>query len=125
MVSSERTKLMSAQTTQSEYLVICRGSCDENLSADDIQNITDQFYAWYGRLITEGKIKAGHRLRDEGKIVAARKTITDGPFAESKEEIGGYWFILANSLEEAAQIATGNPCLDYGITIEVRPLFRS
>jgi YCII-related domain-containing protein len=84
------------------------GSWDENPSADDIHNITDQFYAWYGRLITEGKIKADHRLRD-------------GPFAESKEEIGGYWFILANSLEEAAQIAT----VDYGIITEVRSRFRS
>jgi hypothetical protein len=116
---------MSAQPNQSEYLVISRGRWNEDLSADTIQNITDQFYAWYGRLITEGKIKAGHRLRDEGKIVAAKNTITDGPYAESKEEIGGYWFILANSLEEAAQIAAGNPCLDYGILTEVRPLFRS
>jgi hypothetical protein len=114
---------MSTQTTQSEYLVISRGSWDKSLSADDIQILTDQFYAWYGRLITEGKIKAGHRLRDEGKIVAGKTTITDGPFAESKEVIGGFWFILANSLEEAAEIATGNPSLDHGIITEVRPLF--
>jgi hypothetical protein len=114
---------MSKQTTESEYLVISRGSWDKNLSANDIQNITGQFYAWYERLISEGKIIAGHRLRDEGKIVAANKTVTDGPFAESKEVVGGFWFIRANSLKEAAEIATGNPCLDYGIITEVRPIF--
>jgi hypothetical protein len=48
--------------------------------------------------------------------------ITDGPFGESKEVIGGYWFILANSLDEAAQIAKGNPCLHCGLLLEIRPI---
>jgi hypothetical protein len=46
----------------------------------------------------------------------------DGPFAESKEAIAGYWFIRAASLGEAVEIAKGNPCLDYGVTVEVRPI---
>jgi hypothetical protein len=113
---------MSNQTTESDYLVISRGSFDKSLTADDIQKVADQFYAWYERLISEGIIKAGHRLRDDCKIASANKTVTDGPFAESKEVIGGYWFIVANSLEEAAEIATGNPCLEYGVITEVRPI---
>jgi hypothetical protein len=63
-----------------------------------------------------------HRLAQEGKIVVGRNTVTDGPFAESKEAIGGYWFIRADSLEEAVEIAKSNPCLDYGATVEVRPI---
>ncbi|HVE17016.1 MAG TPA: YciI family protein, partial [Chthoniobacterales bacterium] len=47
---------------------------------------------------------------------------TDGPFGESKEVVGGYWFILASSLQEAAEIAQGNPCLEYGLFYEIRPL---
>jgi len=47
---------------------------------------------------------------------------TDGPFGESKEVIGGYWFIVAKDLDEAAEIAKGNPCLDYGLFLEIRPI---
>ena len=50
--------------------------------------------------------------------------MTDGPFAETKEVIGGYWFILANSLEEAADLAAENPCVDCGLTYEIRPIER-
>jgi hypothetical protein len=81
-----------------------------------------QFTAWFERLSNEGKIENGHRLAQEGKIVVGRNIVTDGPFAESKEAIGGYWFIRADSLEEAVEIARGNPCLDYGATVEVRPI---
>jgi len=48
--------------------------------------------------------------------------VTDGPFGETKEVIGGYWFILAGSLEEAAKIAAGNPCLAAGLFYEIRPI---
>jgi YCII-related domain-containing protein len=48
--------------------------------------------------------------------------VTDGPFGESKEAIAGYWFILAQSLDEAVQIAKGNPCLDCGHLLEIRPI---
>jgi len=81
-----------------------------------------EFTAWFERLSNEGKIKSGHRLAQEGKIVVGRNTVTDGPFAESKEAIGGYWFIRADNLEQAVEIAKGNPCLDYGATVEVRPI---
>jgi hypothetical protein len=105
-----------------QYLVISRGQWDETLSRDDIQSATEKFYVWYDRLIDEGKIKPGQRLTSEGKTVARKNVIIDGPFGESKEAIGGYWFILAQSLDEAVQIAEGNPCLDYGLSLEIRPI---
>ena len=67
-------------------------------------------------------MKPGRRLTSEGKAVGRKDVITDGPFGESKEVIGGYWFILAHSLDEAAQIAKGNPCLDCGLLLEIRPI---
>ena len=66
-------------------------------------------------------MKTGQRLAVEGKTVA-RNGATDGPFGEAKEVIGGYWFIVAGSLEEAAKIAKGNPCLDCGLFYEIRPI---
>src|SRR5258708_29081281 len=99
--------MMSEQPATAEYLVICRGQWDETLSRDEIQNAIDQFYIWYDRLINEGKMKRGQRLTYEGKTVGRHNVVTDSPFSESKEAIAGYWFILAQSLDEAVQIAQG------------------
>jgi len=82
--------------------------------------MSDEFAAWYEKLSNEGKIKRGYQLAQNGKIIAGKNVITDGPFPESKEAIGGYWFIIADSLEEAAEIAKDNPCLEYGATVEIR-----
>jgi hypothetical protein len=67
-------------------------------------------------------MKRGQRLTYEGRTIARQNVITDGPFGESKEAIGGYWFILARDLDEAAQIAKDNPCLDSGLFFEIRPI---
>ena len=67
-------------------------------------------------------MRRGQRLTDQGKLIVRQNVITDGPFGETKEVIGGYWFILADNLEEAAQIAKGNPCLDCGLFFEIRPI---
>jgi hypothetical protein len=113
---------MSEQPSPAEFLVISRGQWDSTLSRKEIQNAIDQFYSWYDRLLDEGKMKRGQRLSYEGKTVARQNAITDGPFGESKEVIGGYWFILARSLDEAVQIAKGNPCLECGLFLEIRPI---
>ena len=105
-----------------EYLVISRGQWDETLSRNEIQNAIDQFYAWYDRLVNEGKVKPGQRLKYKGRTVRGLNSITDGPFGESKEAIGGYWVIFADNLDEAAKIAAGNPCLNCGLFLEVRPI---
>ena len=113
---------MSEQSSAGEYLVVSRGQWDSSLSRDDIEKAIDDFYTWYDRLAVEGKIRRGQRLTYEGRTVLGSNVITDGPFGESKEVIGGDWFILAGDLDEAAQIAKGNPCLNYGIFMELRPI---
>lgn len=67
-------------------------------------------------------MKPGQRLASEGKTVSRDPVVTDGPFGETKEVIGGYWFILANSLDEAAILAAENPCMKCGLYYEVRPI---
>ncbi len=114
--------IMSAKASPSEYLVICRGQWDKNASRDQIGKAIDQFYVWLDRLVADGKMKPGQRLTYEGRTVGRRNVITDGPFGESKEVIGGYWFVVANNLDEAAQIAAGNPCAEYGLFMEIRPV---
>lgn len=113
---------MSIPTNRSDYLVISRGQWHPEFSPAEIQSAIDQFYVWLDRLVREGKMKTGQRLAVEGKTVTRNHGITDGPFGESKEVIGGYWFIVAGSLDEAAEIAQGNPCLAYGLFYEIRPI---
>jgi hypothetical protein len=113
---------MSEPPPSAEYLVISRGQWNESLSRHEIETVIDQFYQWLDRMIDEGKMRRGQRLTYEGKTIAPKNVITDGPFGESKEVIGGFWFILASSLEEAAQLAGGNPCLDCGLLLEIRPI---
>lgn len=112
---------MNEPTPLAEYLVLSRGQWDRHAAREDIQAAIDRFYAWHDRLVAEGRMLAGQRLAREGKLVS-RQAITDGPFTEAREIVGGYWTILAPSLDEAAAIAAENPCLAYGLAFEVRPI---
>lgn len=104
-----------------DYLVISRGQWDDDASPEAVQAAIDRFYVWYEQGLAQGRLKPGSRLENRCKWVS-RATITDGPFAEAKEVIGGYWFIVASTLEEAAAIAAENPCMAFGLSYEVRPL---
>jgi hypothetical protein len=104
-----------------DYLLLSRGQWDPRKSKEEIQAAIDDFYVWYDRLVAEGRLKPGHRLATGSKLVT-RTGITDGPFTEAKEVIGGYWFIVAGSLQEAAALAGQNPCLACGLSCEVRPI---
>jgi hypothetical protein len=104
-----------------EYLLLSRGQWDPRKSKEEIQQAIDDFYAWYEQLVEEGTFKRGHRLAMDCQLVS-KIGIIDGPFTESKEVIGGYWFIVAGSLREASEIAARNPCLACGLSYEIRPL---
>ena len=112
---------MNDKAAPSEYLVISRGQWDSDATPQEIQATIDSFYVWHERMVQAGKMKTGQRLARQGKLVA-RHAVTDGPYTEAKEVVGGYWFILAHSLEEAAELAAGNPCLARGLVFEIRPV---
>ena len=112
------------ETTLSPYLLIFRNtSCQsyEALSPEQRQNLLQQWNDWYDRLANDGKVQHGHPLELAGRVVTY-SDVTDGPFAESKEAVGGYFFITASGLDEATEIAQQCPSLRYGITVEVRPV---
>jgi hypothetical protein len=113
--------MTATSPARSEFLILSRGQWDEDKSPQEIQAAIDAFYAWHAGLVEQGVAIAGQRLGPEGKVVT-RGAILDGPFAEAKEVVGGYWFILASSLDEAAAISSRNPCIACGLQFEVRPL---
>jgi hypothetical protein len=93
-------------------------------SPDEIMAITKAYMTWADRMRTEGRLKGGEKLTwDAGKVMRpknGRVTVTDGPYAESKELVGGYFAISAKDYDEACHIAESCPHLGYGGTIEVR-----
>jgi len=111
---------MTAQK-KSEFLVISRGQWDETKSPEEIQAAIDAFYQWHDRLVGEGRMRSGQRLA-RASMMITKHGVIDGPFIESKEVIGGYWFFIADSLAEAAALAAENPCLACGLMYEVRPI---
>jgi hypothetical protein len=106
----------------SEYLVLSRGQWDKDASKEDIEVAIAKFYDWLQRNIEAGRMKMGSRLSRERAVVSKRGIVTDAPIGEAKEVVGGYWFIVAASLDEAASLAAQNPCAQYGLMYEIRPL---
>ncbi len=96
----------------------------KGLSLEQMQKVAGQWMAWFQRLTDQGKAVAGAPLEGEGKIVSGNngRLVADGPFAESKEAIGGYFLLRVDTLDEAVAIAQQCPGLPYGAKIEVRPV---
>ncbi len=110
---------------QKGYLLLFRGTdWFRGLSPEQMQQVADQWMAWFNRLKDQQKALSGNPLEQEGKVVSEKggRVISDGPFAESKETIGGYFLLNVASMEEAVAIAQQCPGLDYGIRVEVRPV---
>jgi hypothetical protein len=79
--------------------------------------------AWFKRLTDDGKAVAGNPLERESKIVSGKnRVVSDGPFAESKEAIGGYFLLDVASFDDAVAIARECPGLPHGVQVEVRPV---
>jgi hypothetical protein len=117
---------MSTESTPSEYMLLFRNSARwyRELSPDELQKFTNRWMSWYDRLAAQGKLTVGHPLAHQGKIVSGKtgQFVVDGPFAESKEAIGGYFLLSVKTIEEAVKIAQDCPGLPYGVTVEVRPI---
>jgi len=94
----------------------------KGLSPEEMQQVGDKWMAWFKGLMASGKATAGNPLERDGKIVSGKngRVVSDGPFAESKETIGGYFLLQVNTIDEAVAIAKDCPGLSYGIRVEVR-----
>lgn len=93
-------------------------------SSEDFTRVTKEYMDWADRVRAQGQHKGGSKLTDDaGKIMRGplgHATTTDGPYAESKEVVAGYFLIAAKDYSEACQVAESCPHLKYGSYIEVR-----
>jgi len=85
--------------------------------------MTKRWMDWIGGIAAQNKLAdRGNRLFPEGKVVKPGNIVTDGPYSDIKESIGGYSIVKANSLEEATEIAKDCPVFAVGGNVEVREI---
>jgi len=111
-------------TSPNGYLLLFRGTnWHRELSSDEVTKIMSEWNQWFERISNEGKMVAASPLENEGKIVSGKAgAVADGPFAESKEAIGGFFLLNVPTMEDALEIAKQCPALPQGLTVEVRPV---
>jgi hypothetical protein len=108
----------------SEFLYLYRGG-QRPTSPDEMQKMMQKWVAWMKDLTARGHIKdGGHPLEPSGKVVQGGKGVTDGPFAEAKDLVGGYTLVEAKDVAHAAELAQGCPILERGGLVEVRPVMK-
>jgi hypothetical protein len=108
-----------------KFLFVYRSGKDsrDTMSPEEMQQILQKWNAWIGEGLRKGwMLDAGDALKKEGRVVNAKKVVTDGPFVEAKEIVGGFSIVQADTLDAAAELAKGCPVFLRGGTVEVRPL---
>jgi hypothetical protein len=116
---------MNTETTTGEYMLFFRGpQWDGGLSTDELQQAMEEVMAWFEGLNKRGKIKGAQPLGGQGLVISGTdgRFVVDGPFTETKEAVGGYLVLQADSLNDAVEIAQSMPTLHYGVSVEVRPI---
>jgi len=112
----------------SEYVLLYRSTPEAHNEAmgtpERAQQSMVKWRAWIEEMTQKGQLKSvGQPLERSGKVVGGRKkTVIDGPYAETKDVVGGFSIIEARDIGEAARIASGCPILDGGGSVEVRPV---
>ncbi len=95
------------------------------LSPEEMQKALEKYMAWSTKPFT---VRAERLGQDAGRVIRApggQPRVTDGPYSETKEVLGGYYLIEAASYDEAVQRSLDHPHLEYGGTIEVRQMYGS
>lgn len=109
----------------SNYLFLFRGGASEmaNQSPEEMQQHMKKWGAWMGGLKEKGQLVDGLPLAKEGKVVEkAGEVITDGPFAEGAEMVGGYLIVTAEDLDGAVEISKQCPIFELNGNVEVREI---
>jgi hypothetical protein len=93
------------------------------LSPDEMQARLKLWMDWIGGIAAQNKlVDRGNRLSPTGKVIGQGNVVTDGPYTETKEFIGGYTIIKADSYDEAVELSKGCPIIKFNGNVEVREI---
>jgi hypothetical protein len=111
-----------------QYMLLIYGNEGQKLSDAERGQLMQEYISFTQDIVKSGKFKAGDPLEPTSTATTVRvrngkPMTTDGPFAETKEQLGGYYMVEAKDLDEAVAIAARIPGARYG-SIEVRPIMK-
>src|SRR5579863_6752524 len=106
-----------------EFVFLYRGGTRSDSAAESDKQM-QKWMTWMQGLDKGGHLKdRGQPLEQTGKVVrGAQKVVTDGPFPESKDLVGGFSLVTAKTIDEAAELSKGCPIFDVGGLVEIRPV---
>lgn len=112
--------------TMEKFMFIFEGIQPGNLSPEQMQEHMGKWMAWIGKLKAANKYVAGEPLLPGGKLVSGPngKTVTDGPYTEGKEVVGGFFIINAKDINEAVELSKDCPDLGHGSNVQVRQVMK-
>jgi hypothetical protein len=108
-----------------QFMLLLRGGDAKERTPAEMQRIVEEYIAWARRLAAENRMVGGDELAGGGKVITgagAALKVKDGPYTETKESVGGYFLIQAQSEAEAVEIAKECPGLARGGTVELRAI---
>jgi hypothetical protein len=106
-----------------KFIYLFRGGLDSRLSPEAMQAHMQKWMVWMESLGKKGNLVGGEPLQPSGKQVSGKnKAVTDGPFVEAKEMVGGYLIVNAKDIDEAVEISKGCPIFEMDGKLEVRPI---
>ncbi|PYR37559.1 MAG: hypothetical protein DMF90_06255 [Acidobacteria bacterium] len=118
----------SADMSQYLYLYRIGDSAQQQAmgTPERAQQSMQRWMAWMQELDAKGHLKdRGQPLERTGKVVRGQKrTVTDGPFTEAKDLVGGFTVVEARDIDQAVELSHGCPILEGGGSVEVRPVMR-
>ena len=109
-----------------KFMLIFHGGQIDNMSPEEMQAQMGKWFAWIEKLNKTEQYVAGEPLLPGGKLVSGKngKTVTDGPYTEGKEVVGGFFIIKAKDMDEAVTIAKDCPDFDLNATVQVRQVMK-
>jgi hypothetical protein len=108
-----------------KFLFVYRNTSESygTMSPEEMQQMLQKWNAWITEGLRQGwMLDGGDGLKKEGRVVNGKKVVSDGPFIEVKEIVGGFSTVQADTLDAAAELAKGCPIFLRGGSVEVRPL---
>lgn len=92
-------------------------------SPEEMQQSLAQWQAWIGNIVQSGNFVSTQQLENGGRVVSqGGSVVTDGPYVELKEMLGGNLVVKAETIDQAVELAKGCPVLQFGGNVEVRPV---
>lgn len=109
-----------------KFMFIFHGGQPDGMSPDQMQAHMGKWFTWIEKLSKTDQYVAGEPLLPGGKLVSGKdgKTVTDGPYTEGKEVVGGFFIVKAKDLAEAVSLSKECPDFELGGTIQVRQVMK-